>query len=423
MQGLFRGGELHRNAVSQTRQAKLKSSDIRGLKHFAKIRDLLRVLHASGCQRDKAGNRHLHMDEYCLGVLLFLFNPAITSLRAIQRASGFRNVQKKLGIRRASLGSLSESVSVFDPEPLKQIAAELAAEVPLGQGADFSAVHQRITAVDGSVFDTVARVAELSWLPLAGGKHKHAYRLHTHFEVLRGVPSRIDVTPANPKGDDDERAVLQRTIEEDRCYLIDRGYAKFALWNAIVDKGSSYVCRVRDNSAYEIVEERALSADDIAEGVLSDQIVKLGENRTSENRPNHPVRIVVIESTPHISRGKYRGGSTGPSSDGKLRIATNLCDVPPELISKLYRLRWLIELFFRMFKGLFGCSHLLSTKQNGVEIQAYMAIIACLLILIYTGINPNKRLFEAICLYLQGWVELDELEALIEKQRAAAKKR
>ena len=401
-------------------RAKLKPSDIRGLKHFARIRDLLTVLHESGCQRDKAGNRDLHMDEYCLGVLLFLFNPAITSLRAIQQASGFRNVQEKLGIQRASLGSLSESVLVFDPEPLKQIAAKLATQVPAGKGADFSAIGQRITAVDGSVFDTVARVAELAWVPLAGGKHKHAYRLHTHFEVLRGVASRIDVTSANPKGDDDERAVLQRTIEEDRCYLTDRGYAKFALWNAIVDKGSSYVCRARDNSAYEVLQQRELSADDIAEGVLSDQVVELGQDRTAENRPNHKVRIVIVESTPHSSRGKYRGGSTGPASDGKLRIATNLLDVPAELISKIYRLRWLIELFFRMFKGLFGCRHLLSSKQNGVEIQAYMAIIACLLILIYTGVSPNKRLFEAICLYLQGWVELDELQAIIQKQRTAA---
>ncbi len=76
-----------------------------------------------------------------------------------------------------------------------------------------------------------------------------------------------------------------------------------------------------------------------------------------------------------------------------------------------------------MFKGLFGCSHLLSTKQNGVEIQAYMAIIACLLILIYTGVSPNKRLFEAICFYLQGWAELDELEAIIDKQRTAVVKK
>ncbi|MDP1547107.1 MAG: IS4 family transposase, partial [Anaerolineales bacterium] len=375
------------------------------------------------CARDKPGNRELHMDEYCLGVLLFLFNPLVTSLRAIQQATGFANVQKKLGIKRASLGSLSESVSVFDPEPLKEIATQLAAQVPVGQGADFSAIHQRITAVDGSVFDTVARVAELAWVPLANGKHKHAYRLHTHFEVLRGVPSRIDVTSANPKGDADERAVLQRTIESDRCYVTDRGYAKFALWNAIVDKGSSYVCRSRDNSAYEIVEELQLSSEDIAEGVLSDQIVELGKDRTEANRPNHKVRIVIVESSPHTSRGKYRGGSTGPSSDGKLRIATNLLDVPAELISKIYRLRWLIELFFRMFKGLFGCRHLLSTKQNGVEIQAYMAIIACLLILIYTGVHPNKRLYEAICFYLLGWAELEELEAIIEKQRAANQKK
>jgi hypothetical protein len=409
--------------MTTSRDSQLKPSDIRGLKHFARIRELLSVLHRNGCERDKSGNRELHMDEYCLGVLLFLFNPLVTSLRAIQQASGFANVQKKLGIKRSSLGSLSESVSVFDPEPLKEIASELASQIPVGKGADFSGIHHRITAVDGSVFDTVARVAELAWVPLANGKHKHAYRLHTHFEVLRGIPSRIDVTSANPKGDDDERAVLERTLEPDRCYLTDRGYAKFALWNAIVDKGSSYICRARDNSVYEIVEQRDLSAEDIAEGVLSDQIVELGKDRTAAERPNHKVRIVIVQSTPHTSRGKYRGGSTGPGSDGKLRIATNLLDVPAELISKLYRLRWMIEIFFRMFKGLFGCSHLLSTKQNGVEIQAYMAIIACLLILIYTGVSPNKRLFEAICFYLQGWAELDELEAIIEKQRAAAEKK
>ena len=136
-------------------------------------------------------------------------------------------------------------------------------------------------------------------------------------------------------------------------------------------------------------------------------------------RPNHPVRLVVVACSPHTSRGKYKGTSTGPGSDGKLRIATNLLDVPAELISKLYRLRWLIELFFRMFKGLLGCSHLLSTKQNGVEIQAYMAIIACLLILIYTGRTPTKRTYEMICLYLQGWAELDELESHIARLKAS----
>ena len=38
--------------------------DVEGLKHFAKIRSLLGSLHSNGCDRDKANNRSLHMDEY-----------------------------------------------------------------------------------------------------------------------------------------------------------------------------------------------------------------------------------------------------------------------------------------------------------------------------------------------------------------------
>ena len=48
---------------------------------------------------------------------------------------------------------------------------------------------------------------------------------------------------------------------------------------------------------------------------------------------------------------------------------------------------------------------------KGVEIQMYLAIIACLLILIYTGGQPNKRTYEMICFYLLGWARLEELEA------------
>lgn len=405
-------------------EASVKEGDIKGLKHFAKVRKLLGSLHGNGCQRDRSNNRSLHMDEYCLGVLLYLFNPAITSLRGIQQASELRNVQKKLGIKRASLGSLSESVSVFDPEPLKQVAANLAAQVPSQVGGDFSQIKQTVTAVDGSVVDTLGRIAELAWVPKKGGDYKYAYRLHTQFEVLRGVPNRIDVTSANPKDEADERMVMQRTLEPDRCYLTDRGYAKFILWNQINAIGSSYVCRIRDDSVYRITEELELTQADLEEGVLSDQLVKMGMASKANKRPDHQIRIIEVQATPHTSRSKYKGGSTGHSSDGRMRIATNLQGVPAELISKLYRLRWMIELFFRMIKSMLHCSHLLSTKQNGVEIQAYMAIIACLLILIYTGRTPTKRTFEMICLYLQGWAELDEMEAHIARlNKAHAKKK
>ena len=73
--------------------AKLKSSDVTGLKYFAMLSPLLERLHDDGCLRDKANNRTLHYDQYCMLILLYLFNPAITSLRAIEQASELDKVK------------------------------------------------------------------------------------------------------------------------------------------------------------------------------------------------------------------------------------------------------------------------------------------------------------------------------------------
>ncbi|PQO26525.1 IS4 family transposase, partial [Blastopirellula marina] len=94
---------------------------VQGLKYFAKLRPLLAELHDEGTERDVAGNRTLHFDQYCLLVLLYVLNPGISSLRALSQASELTKVQAKLGNAKASLGSLSESARLFDPERLKAI--------------------------------------------------------------------------------------------------------------------------------------------------------------------------------------------------------------------------------------------------------------------------------------------------------------
>lgn len=419
-----RGGNSDRHASSPPRLQKpkpaIKSSDVQGLKYFARLKPLLARLHDVGTARDKAGNRDLHMDEYCVLLLLWMYSPILTSLRGLQQASELDKVRKKLGVGRASLGSLSEAVAIFDPQPLKQIAAELAAQVHQPKQGRLDRIGKTLTAVDGSVVETVVRVARLAWLPKSGGKSNCGYRLHTQFEVFRGTVHRVDVTGSKPKGEADERAVLERTVEPGRCYLMDRGYAKFTLWNAIHQVHSRYVCRIRDNAAYDVLREFPLTEADRAAGVLSDQLVRFGTSPGRQS-PDHAVRLVVVKANPHTSRGKSakRGSSTGPSCDGRLRLATDLLDIPAELVAQAYRLRWLVELFFRMFKQLLGCRHLLSTRQNGVEIQTYVAIIACLLILIYTGRTPTKRTFEMICFYLMGWASPTELERHIQKLQLA----
>lgn len=371
-----------------------------------------------GCARDCAGNRQLHFDQYCLLILLYLFNPLVTSLRGLQQASELAKVQRKLGCSRAALGSLSEAATVFDPERLQEIIRELGQQLqPLGRDPRLRDIPGALTAVDGTLLAALPKLMQASCRKAKTGSGLVKWRLHTHFEVDRYVPTRIEVTP-DGGGAHDERAVLERTLAADRTYVMDRGYAKFALFNRIVATGSSYVCRLRDNSAYEVLETKPLTDADRALNVLSDQIVCLGQSRKADARPDHPLRLLEIQTTPHTSRGKYKGGSTGPGSDGILRIATNLLDAPAEIIALIYVYRWTIEIFFRFFKHVLGCRHLLSHSQQGIEIQAYCAIIACLLISLWTGRKPTLRTSEMMGWYFTGLASEEELLAHIAKLKA-----
>src|SRR4030042_4378958 len=76
---------------------KIKECELQGFKYFKAISGMLESLHEAGCQRDLAGNRILHMDQYISLLLLHMFNPICTSLRSLQQASELKKVQTKLG--------------------------------------------------------------------------------------------------------------------------------------------------------------------------------------------------------------------------------------------------------------------------------------------------------------------------------------
>ena len=397
----------------------IEEKDIQGLKYFDMLLPLLERLHEEGCERDKAGNRKLHFDQYCLLLLLTFFNPITRSTRGIQQASELRNVQRKLGCRRTSLGSLSESTEVFDPEKLQDVVAQLAKRaVPIASDPRLKDVQHIVTLVDGTLVKGLPVLLRSVLEDSRAAKTRGKCRWHTQFELERWLPVRIDVTEGVGKGASAERAVLEKALEKGRCYVTDRGYAKFKLFNAIVKAGSSYVCRLRDNSVYQVLEQRILCPEDTEAGIVLDAVVQLGETSKADARPDHTIRLIAVKTTPHYKRGKTGGGTAGQASSGWLLIATNRLDLPAWIIALLYKYRWTIEVFFRFLKHMVGCKHLLSHDEAGIKIQAYCAIIAFLLISLWTGRKPTLRTYEMICYYFLGLAEEDELLAHLAKLKA-----
>ena len=394
--------------MAMAKRQKVTEKQLQGFKYFQKILPLLDRLHDHATQRDSAGNRLLHYDQYLALQLLFFFNPVVTSMRGLVQASTLQKVQQKLGVLPTSLGSFSEAGSVFDAALLKPIIAELGRELkPLPHDARLDDLPGILTAVDGTELSALAALADTM---IAGRNIK----LHTHFEPLTGVPMDMDLTAA---GDSEIENLLGRRLP-DRVYVNDRGYACFRLFQGIIDRGSWFVCRIRDNSAYEVVEDRPLTAAAQAAGILSDQIVWLG-GKDKRRVLKQPLRVLKIACKPHYKRFGH-GGDGGPAQGEYLLIATNLLELPAEVVGLIYRLRWTVELFFRFFKHILGCRHLLSHRANGIEIQVYLAMIVCMLIALWTGRKPTLRTVEMIRFYFIGWADIDELEAHIAKLQKLA---
>lgn len=385
------------------KREKIKEHQLQGFKYFKAISGMLEGLHDAGNKRDTAGNRILHMDQYMSLLLLYMFNPICTSLRAIQQASELKKVQRILGCARASLGSLSESARVFDSELMQEIVKELSEQLePISRHAKLDDVAGILTAVDGTLINALSKMTWALWKT-----ESNAIKAHTQFDIQKHVPVKITITDGNG----DEREVLAQNLESGRIYVKDRGYASLALFQQVLDTHSSFVCRIRDNSVYECIEEFKRTPDAAAAGILFDKKVRLGSDNKTIKQLSVPVRLIAIKCTPHKKR--YKIGRGGPEQGETLLIATDRFDLEADVIALIFKHRWTIEIFFRFFKHVLGCRHLLSYDRNGIELQTYAAIIACMLIALWTGRRPTLRTYEMLCWYFTGMASAEELLAHI----------
>lgn len=406
-----RKSKLSDQTPSSQTQQQLEVPKTKRLRLVRRVNHLFQKL--ASHKVDRSGNRKFLYSHYAALVVLSFFNPAMQTLRGLQQAMQCKQIQKRLRVPRASLGSISESSHVFDPDLLEPMVHQLLAEFVPGQSGPGPDRHIpetiphelacKLVAVDGTV---------LKALPWIAGQSRH-WKLHLHFRVLPGLPVQSILTREGEAGHD-ERDVLAVSVEKGRVYLCDRGYERYALNNRIVAAGSDYVIRGK-NRPFEVVEERPVSAEAWNARVVSDEVVRLspGTNTTRAERIDHPVRRIVL-----AKKAQHRPRADRPGDD-EVILLTSLMDVPAEAVAAIYEMRWTIELFFRFLKQMLGCREMGSEYPNAVMIQIYCALIACLLLAQATGGKVSKDVFRMFQFYLQGWASEAELEACLAKARQA----
>ena len=392
-------------------QKQLQEKDIFCLDHLQRVFILLEALHDVGCERDRAGNRELHFDDYCKLVLLYIWNPVLTSVHDLQQALELPKVAKALGVKRFSAGSFSESVRVFDPERLKPIISELAGQLTPQRDPRLKELKQALTLVDGTVIRGLTQLgraagglglgedglSDTRYTTTRDGRGVYGWRLHTQLDLQTFSPLRLDRTGARNAGANRESNVLRSTLQPNLCYVNDGGYNDRSLFDDITEAQSSYVTRLADNSVFESPQERPLSAAALEAGVVRDAIVHLPGAK-------HPVRRLEVKVEPHPRRAR-----AGFREVDRIILATNYLDLPAELIVLIYRYRYTVELFFRILKQLLGLRHLLSQRDEGLDIQIYCTLIVCILIQLISGKKPTKAMRNIVGWYLLGLADAEDV--------------
>ena len=340
-----------------------------------------------------ATNHQLTASVYLSLQLFALLNPALKSARSLCVASRFKRVQQEVCRQPVKLTSFSEMQHVCDPELLAGLLRELATQaLPNFGDARLRAQVGELIATDGTLLPALPRMAWALWQ----NPQNRAGKLHLEFSVWRQVPAEFTVTPANTC----ERLVWKTKLRKGVCYVNDRNYSHdYRLIQAVQASGASFVLRLHNNAGMEKLEPaRALTATDIQAGVVEDVRVRLG------GKPDGPVgRLVRVESGGHI-----------------FLLFTDRDDLDAELVALIYRYRWQIELFFKWIKCILGCRHWLAESPAGMTIQIYCALIASVLLVLWTGRKPTQRQWEALQLYWMGWVSLEELTEMLTPKKKSA---
>jgi len=229
-------------------------------------------------------------------------------------------------------------------------------------------LKETVYALDATTIDLCLSV--FPWAPFRATKA--AIKLHTLLDLRGNIPSFIFISD----GKLHEVNVLDQLVPEPGAfYVMDRGYLDFERLGRYAAAGSFFVLRAKSNLK---AQRRYSQTVDRRTGLICDQTIVL-TGFYSHKGFDAPLRRIRFKD---------------PESGKTLVFLTNNFVLPALTITRLYRLRWQIELFFKWIKQHLRIKAFFGTSENAVKTQVWIAVSVYVLVAIV-----KKRLALSASLY------------------------
>ncbi len=288
------------------------------------------------------------------------FRESLRDIEACLRSQGERLYH--LGFRgRISRSTLADANEIRDWRIYADLAAKLIARARKLYADDpFELdLDETVYALDATTIDLCLKL--FPWANFR--KTKAAVKMHTLLDLRGSIPTFIQITAGKVH---DVNALDELIIEPGAYYIMDRGYLDFARLFVIDSNQGYFVIRAKKN--LDFVRHRSQPLDSVQResGVRSDHIGRLGGDRSVEAYPEL------------LRRVRYYDEDT----QRFFVYLTNNMALEANVIAKLYKKRWQIELFFKWIKQHLRIKAFFGTSANAVKTQIWIAICVYLLVAI-----------------------------------------
>jgi Domain of unknown function (DUF4372)/Transposase DDE domain len=248
-------------------------------------------------------------------------------------------------------------------------------------------IEGNVYAVDSTTVDLCLSV--FWWATFR--KNKAAVKIHTQFDVKTDIPSFIYISDGLVH---DVNFMDIIDFETGAYYVLDKGYVDFDRLSLINQSNAYFVTRLKENTNYR----RLYSAKiDKSTGILCDQTIKFNNQRAKRDYPEKLRRI------------KYYDKVTG----NIFEFVTNNFFLTALDISKLYKHRWGVELFFKWIKQHLRIKSFWGYSDNAVRIQIYTAIITYVTVAIMKEKlkikHTNYEILQVLSITLLNKIEIEQL--------------
>ncbi|MFH1130117.1 MAG: IS4 family transposase [Pseudomonadota bacterium] len=187
---------------------------------------------------------------------------------------------------------------------------------------------------------------------------KGGVKVHVLLDHDDYMPSFALITDAKRH----DRTVARRfNLEPGSIVAFDRAYNDYTLFSQWTENGVFFVTRQKENSVYEVVEERDIPQH---RSILADQIIRLTGTNAEAKCPHLLRRVVVWDKT----------------NEREIVLLTNHLDFGASTVAAIYKDRWEIEIFFKTLKQHLKVKTFIGTSENALRIQIWTALIALLLL-------------------------------------------